>query len=109
MHTDKERLTHRQTDTCTHEGSLVSLVGSEVKRGTSLGILAVNVGLVLVEQLLQNSKVTVECLGGRVHGGVCVLCVCVFVYRFTFMPLQYIHSRMHCTYMYMYMYIHAHE
>ena len=45
--------------------SLVSLVGSQVERGASLPILAVNVGLVLVEQLLQNSKVTVERLRDR--------------------------------------------
>ena len=37
--------------------SLVSLVGSKVQRGAALPILAVNVRLVLVEQLLKNSKV----------------------------------------------------
>ena len=37
---------------------LVSLVGSEVQRGAALPILAVNVGMVLVEKLLQNTKMT---------------------------------------------------
>ena len=41
---------------------LVSLVGGEVKRSAAFSILAVNVGVVLVEQFLQYSVVTMECL-----------------------------------------------
>ena len=64
--------------------SLVSLVCSQVQRGAPLPILAVDVGVVLVEELLQNTKVTVVGLNGNknqklhLHVNPCVVMLLAF-------------------------------